>query len=433
MTALPRLLLLLATAAGCAAPAPREAPASSPGVTAAPVHDDFAHALARADAAVQRRSEEAASHRSWKREAALAAAYITRADLRGSIDDYLAAERHLAESFALSRGGGPHLLRARLSLRLHRVAQAQRDLDALSRYAALSPEDEHTRAALLGDVALQQGRVAEAGQIFERLLAQQRDPADLARLASQRALLGRDDEADALLLEALASTTDAQTGAWLELQRGLLALGRGALDQAQARYDAADQRFGGWWHVDEHRAELDARQGRIDRARERYLDVIARTDDPEFMDALAELLAQREPEAAAQWHARARAGWRERLARLPEAAYGHALSHFLHADDGAAQALQLAQANLALRPGPEAELQLALAQAKAGARDEARSAITRLLQQEAPGAAVHGAAAVLFASDRPEFAAQQAAIAAARDPAIGSELAWLRQALDAGA
>ncbi|HET6582047.1 MAG TPA: hypothetical protein VFG69_01345, partial [Nannocystaceae bacterium] len=184
-------------------------------------------------------------------------------------------------------------------------------------------------------------------------------------LAHHAAKTGAVDRADELYAEALGLAEERQTAAWLELQRGLLDLERDRLDEAAAHYRAAAARFSGWWLVDEHLAEIDAKQGKRDSAIAAYRELVVRTGNPEFMDALAELLITDTPQEATQWRARARAEYERRLARFPAATYGHALEHFLAAPDGAAKSLELARANQRVRPGPDADALLARAEARA--------------------------------------------------------------------
>src|SRR5262249_31405270 len=133
----------------------------------------------------------------------------------------------------------------------------------------------------------------------------------------------------------------AQTRAYLSLLRGLVALERGRWDEALARYAEGDREFPGWWLLREHEAEIHALQGKKDEAIAAYRQLVDETSDPEYMDALARLVPA--PEAGT-WVARARTVHDARLARFPEAAYGHALEHYLLFEDPA-RAVELAEKN----------------------------------------------------------------------------------------
>jgi tetratricopeptide (TPR) repeat protein len=116
--------------------------------------------------------------------------------------------------------------------------------------------------------------------------------------------------------------------AWVSLQRGLLALQANNLERALAHYREASELLPGWWLADEHIAETLALHGHDERALTIYHDVLARTGDPEFMDAIARIHRDRGDETVAQqWIARAKRGHAGRLARFPEAAAEHAAQH----------------------------------------------------------------------------------------------------------
>lgn len=432
-----RLLALVVGLLGCGEASGERAPTAelTPVVDVAAVVDattDYDRTLARLDRAVEGRLREAESHASWRREAAAAGALLARADLTGRYDDYAAAEAHLRRAFADARTSGPHLLRARFLLRMHRIAEAKADLATVATYATRDADTDAALAGLQADIAISEGRWDEARAALDALVARDRSTTNLARLAHLVATLGDDAQADALYVEALAIAQEPQSAAWIELQRGLLALDGGRLDDAAARYRAADARFSGWWLVQEHLAEIDALQGRVDAAIAAYRDLIARTENPEFMDALAEALADRDASESATWHARARAEYERRLAQFPAATYGHALEHFLQSPDGGARALELALANRELRPGPDADLRLAQAYARAGDAPHAGATMRRRVHAGALDAETLATAAVVDAMQGRSIDAREHARAAiAANPRIFAELAWLRDAVGA--
>jgi tetratricopeptide (TPR) repeat protein len=331
----------------------------------APRYDDL---VARLDRAIAAREHEAASHASWRREAAVANAWLARADLTGSYADYENVDDRLRRAFALARpGSGPHLLRARFLLRMHRIDDAREDLATVGTYAESDAGTAQARTALLADIAMSEGRFADARASYDALATHDRSATNLARLAHHAAKAGDSTGADALYADALALADEPQTAAWLELQRGLLDLEADRLDDAAAHYRAASEHLSGWWLVEEHIAEIDARQGRTQRAIAQYRDLVARTDNPEFMDALADLLRTDAPHEATQWRARARAAYEHRLAVFPAATYGHALEHFLRDPSAVDRTLVLARENQRVRPGPDADAMLARAEAQLAA------------------------------------------------------------------
>ncbi|HYE04241.1 MAG TPA: tetratricopeptide repeat protein [Planctomycetota bacterium] len=311
--------------------------------------------------------------------------HLSRAQLSGRLEDYLAADAGIERAFALApAGAGPFQARARLSLALHRIDRVEADVAAFERCLLLKDRDLAAIADLRAQVAFARGdySVAEAG--FRRSIELDPTPGNLFNLAQVRWKSGDFTGAE-LLLDQAESTLAERTGhtaAWLRLQRGLIALDQGDHAVALAEYRIADARFPGWWLVEEHIAEARAALGETDAAITAYRDLIARTGDPEFMDALAPLLeATGAHDEAAQLRARSDAAFTERFALLPEAAAGHALGHWLERDGAEATrlAVELAERNHALRPNGEAGTLLARAYLKAGRTDDARTVIERTL------------------------------------------------------
>lgn len=423
MRRLPAAILALGLSACGGSPAP--AKPSPPPVT----HDYAAELLALdADIAAARRHAEDTPN-SWMALEQVAQLQLTRAQLAGDYRDYVAAGDTLRAAMARATPpGGPCRSRMRHALSVHRVPEA-----AALQTACRNPLDPLDPADLLlaGDIARQQGRYAEAMAQYRTVSLYRDGPEPLLRLALLHAHTGAPAEADALLEQAERQSTHAtaQLRAWIALQRGLLQLDRGRLDQAGQHYRRADALLPGWWLVEEHLAELLALEGQDDAARRAYEAIVARTGNPEFMDALAQLeQGAGRPEPARQWRERARSAYRERMALLPEAAFGHALEHFLQAPEDAAELLQLAQRNVALRPDGEALSLLALAQLRNGDRSGALRSIERLLQSGWSTAPAHFVAyEVLQSAGRSEAAEAQRQRALALNPRAAKMYAqaWL--------
>ena len=286
--------------------------------------------------------------------------YQERARLTGSYDDYAKAEALLA---TLPAGPKPSaslcLAQARLHYTLHRLKQASVALDTCPTTA--EPTEV---AALRADIALYSGRYREAEAVHRALVNDVGIPPNFVRLGLTKKWLGSPGEA-AALLEAAEKRYHAGAPtmlAWLKLQRGLVALDRGRFDEALAMYRLAADALDGWWLIDEHIAEVLLLSGKTQEAKRLYESIVARTGNPEFMDALAAIEHQGgNHDNAKKLLQRAREIYEQRLIAFPEAAAGHALDHFLQDEADAKLALALAQKNFATRPYGEAAIALAKA------------------------------------------------------------------------
>lgn len=260
-----------------------------------------------------------------------AAVHHARGQLCNRWGDWAVADSLLARAFEVAPpGAGPFLTRARLNFTLHRFDRVEDDLCRAEAPVLLSTRTRNEIEMLRADLALQTGRVAEAVAGYESLVRRTRDFDSLSRLAGAVGATGETQRADALYAEAasLLPRSAARLRAWVELQRGLLALEDDALDQALVRFQAADAAFPGWWLVDEHIAEVHARRGDGEEALAIYTSVLGRTWDAEFMDAIARVFRDHGDDAsAAHWISAAKRGHAERIARFPEAARGHAIAH----------------------------------------------------------------------------------------------------------
>ncbi|MBK8236719.1 MAG: tetratricopeptide repeat protein [Deltaproteobacteria bacterium] len=356
---------------------------------------------------------------------AVAGSYLTRARLSGSYDDYASAQLWVDKGFQCDPSGrnGPFGTRASLNFTLHRLDRVDGDFaDAQRGKHDNITESGHKLFA--ANLALQRGDLKAAGPLFDASIALHPSVGNLSAKAYYVLGMGRPDEAEALYRQALDMYHGAtrEPAAWLHLQLGLLDLGRGRWDDALAHYRDAEAKLSGYWLIDEHIAEILTLQGKTDEAMALYLDIIARTDNPEFMDAVAGiLLAQDKADEAKVYIERADARFRVLSARYPEAAYGHALDHYLEFGDDLAHVVELAEKNHALRPNPDAKQRLAQAYRKAGRIDDAKRVITQALASGWTTADLHAEAAeVLRAAGDTKAADAELAKARAIDPHAGA-------------
>ena len=303
---------------------------------------------------------------------------FARASLTADFADLGRAEEAIEREIGRAAGASAEellLFRATLHVQLHRLSAAEDDLARLTRLAG-SPQAR----LLAADLALQRGRYAEARRSFEELAEERRTWDRLARLAYLERRTGRAGRADALYAEAQEGLTakEMRAFAWLELQRGLIDLDRGRHRRALAHYRRAERAYSGHWLIDEHVAEALALLGRTEEAAALYQRVIERTGNPEYLSALASLVAGSDPAAAAALEARADALFAERFRRFPEAAIGHYVEHLVERTEAPPELLALAERNHELRPNAESKLLLARACARLGQRERARELLAEI-------------------------------------------------------
>lgn len=336
---------------------------------------------------------------SWRPFAERAGYELRRARLGGGQLAYEGARADLDRAFARApEGSGPWLELARLEFTLHRLPEAE---EALARASDAILIDDPTLAAiegLRGDVALQRGRVVEAWVAFST--AEQLHPTSdaAARLALWYRRVGDRSRADEFY--ALAADryhgVEAFPRAWFELQRGLLDLDLGDYQAALDHYLQANRALSGFYLVEEHVAEVLVEQGALAQALHVYLDLIGRTNSPEFMDALAALYELAgEDDVSRAWIEEARVSHELAIAAAPETGRGHALRHFL-VHGPPERALELAREDQDLRPNPLTTRQLAQAWAGVGEQAKARQRIDEALGGGWSSFELHETAAQLY-------------------------------------
>jgi tetratricopeptide (TPR) repeat protein len=361
----------------------------------------------------------------WLIRMHLGSMILERAGLTNDADDFARVQALLDESFAIARtGSGPLLLAARFNFSIHRLDIAERYLDQMDGRAMQKREERAVGRVLRAQIAAQRGQYASALDGLREVAAVM-PAAATAELALYHAKTGNPAQAEALLEDAVASTSaeDPRRRAWLRLQLGLVAMNRGDHLQALERLRAADGELPGWWLVQEHIAEA---YGRLDHHREAIaiFDELVRTGGlPQHMDALASAYRHAgEPELALPLIQRAEAAWEQQLVTFSESAMGHGLAH--HLQFGTPErALELALTNYAVRPGGDARVALAQAYLRAGRPIEALEHARAVLGTVYRSAALHHTIAQAHtALGQAEAAAAQLELCAALDPTYRGEL-----------
>ena len=318
----------------------------------------------------------------WLSWQLVASELVDRAALSGDIED-LSRASHAVDRAAVIAGSERWLARARLEYAVHRLRAAESALDRAEAEAALMPSVRDDIDALRADLAFHSGRYDEALARYDARLARARDAATLVARAQYAWRTGDLAQADALLDEA-----DARAASAVGAERAWLALVRGTMELDLGRFEAASRTLArGLEEVPEHPAleELYARsllaRGLSEEAERRYLELAGRTGAPEHYDALALIeRALGDSLAAEALSDLARRGHEWRMSRLPEAAYGHALPHYLELEEDPSLAVEIARRNVEARPGGEARVSLARALLRADALEEASTEIEQVMQ-----------------------------------------------------
>jgi tetratricopeptide (TPR) repeat protein len=366
--------------------------------TAAPAENltGYAQELTRAESDIAGLESWRQSHPGdLERRVRLAYRLFHRASLTGLMAHFDAVDAAIRETL---NDFGPRedvcLLRANLDFRFHRLAEVRQDLQM----CPLLPGRFEGRV-LLADLDFQEGRYDAARQELEQLIAEDRTWDNLARLAHWKSKLGDVAEADQLYEEAEDDLTAKQmrSYAWLELQRGVLALTHGRLAEARKHYQRAEDAYPGHWHTDEHFAELLAAEGRLDEAAVLFQEVIARCPKPELQQALGELyLFAGRPEAAQPWFDSALAAYLESVERGGVHYFHHLADFYADAREDPAEAVRWAQKDIEMRSNFFTQAAMAWAFYRNGLLPEAMEYIRLALSSGVRDAGIFTTAATLF-------------------------------------
>ena len=398
----------------------------------------YAKELARVDRALNAKKAFAAAHPDSELHlTSVAEAYFERARLSGEFTDYADALKTLRQAFSIvDRGNGPVLLRARLNYSLHRLPAIESDLQTAQSALLVNKRTLAMVDGIRADVLLQQGKYADAMQAYEELNNRKPDSTGAIRIAQANAYIGNYEEAERWfsLAQVRAPRRSLQLKSWIALQTGILYFERGRLDEALVHYHHALDLFPGYWLVEEHIAEIDALQGRTEKAERSYRDLISRTGSPQFMIALADILLHRDESKkgeAFELLEKANQVFQTMATEIPEAIAGHSLEYFLH-QGSPKQALQLAMDNYQLRPGGPHAVMLAQAHAVNGNMSEASQVLDKVLMTPYSSADLHATAKVVYQaqgfSNRADHHAQ---LAQAINPGALESSDWLWRSIKA--
>jgi tetratricopeptide (TPR) repeat protein len=301
-----------------------------------------------------------------------------RASLAGNLDELAVAEAAIDSAIEqVSNPADLYFLKASVAMKLHRGADARRNLEAVD-----GLRESLQGRGLEADLAFQEGRYEVARSGYEDIIRDERTWDNLARLAHLEAKLGDPVRAEQLYIEAEDEiiAKDMRSFAWVELQRGLLNLTHGRYHQALVHYQRADHAYSGYWLVEEHMAELLGADGRYDEAIERYQKLVARLPKPELHQALGELYdLNGEAEEAEAWFEKALATYLESALRGDVHYYHHLADFYTDARENGAEAVKWARKDVELRRNFGTQAALAWALYRNGQLDEALTTMNQSL------------------------------------------------------
>jgi tetratricopeptide (TPR) repeat protein len=371
---------------------PTEAPARTPIVTAARPASDLL--LDRPRTAVELPTTNAevfvgnlharldAGRTAWKRSGSPLDALMLVGPVAssGKLDGDLDRIREAVDIATLALKKSPNerallLARADANAALHRFGAALTDA---KRAHAISKSAESD--AMLADLAWNLGDYASAIAGI-RSAAETPSFSTLVRLAQLELELGNLDAADQAFAraETLVKDVSPVPVAWLNVQRGLSCLHTGRFEHAELFYREAVARMPRYPLAVEHLAEIEALLGKRDLAAARYRQVVAQTNNPELMGALAGVLDELGDAAGARdLRSRAAKRYSALLRSHPEAMYWHAADFHLEQGDPE-RARSLLEKNARLRPNATSYAALANAELAAGKLEAAAKTIERAL------------------------------------------------------
>lgn len=227
------------------------------------------------------------------------------------------------------------LHQANIASLTHRFAEAETLLNSLPR----SPQVD----GFLREIYLGTGRFDAAEALTKTM---DRDLVGLANRGNLAIQKGHYEEAARLFHQAQFQYRGVSPLiiSWLHVQHGVLHLRTGRNEDARAYFAAAHERLPQYFLATEHLAESEKLLGNLDTAARLYDEVIAQTDNPQFMAALAEVEQMRgNAQAADAWQQKAATRFNTLLAARPAAWWGHAAEFFVDAEPG--RALEMARAN----------------------------------------------------------------------------------------
>lgn len=304
--------------------------------------------------------------------------YLKRGQMRGRLDDFDRCIEYATKDIDGTHASESYKTRARCEISLHRFHDAAADLDAAAHHADALPQET---LGLRGDVAWALGKYDEALDDYKK--AQRADDAiAMVRLANFDVELGALPDADLLFdgAEKLVAGKDKNYEAWLQVQRAIRHLESGEIPEARARIDKALAHDEKNVLAELYHAQILSLDGKPADAIAEYETLVAKTDNPEYMSALALLKAKNgDAPGAAKLVEAARQRYTADVRAFPEALWQHDGQFLLDQRIEPATALEVLTKNADARPNVQSWIPLAWAQLANGDAKAAKATVDRAL------------------------------------------------------
>ncbi len=285
---------------------------------------------------------------------ALIGSHMLRARFLSKLDSYERAVE-LSEAYVEldTRNKNTYLTRAGVHGALHRFPAALADIDKARELGASQGQIDRAQISILAAL----GDLDRALTLAKSVADKTPTHANLGLLAVLHGQSGDLDYAENTFraaLKAFRSVSPWQFS-WLCFQWGRMYEDAGQLVRARHMYEIVYARLPQYAESTGHLAGLLAVAGDPERARPMLLELVANTDDPEYIGLLAEVENQMgNRQRAAELAAQATTSYNRLIDRYPEAFADHAARYFLEMGNNPTRAFELAKRNLRVRQSSSA-------------------------------------------------------------------------------
>jgi tetratricopeptide (TPR) repeat protein len=321
-------------------------------------------------------------------------------------------------------------LRSEISLERHQFAEVA----GFSREMIKTAPDDAWNWGTLGDSLMELGQYEGAADAYQRMVTLRPNQSSYNRASYYRWVMGDAKAAIIIMQRAIASGSPAaENTAWCLVDLGNLYFKTGHLDDAAGAYTTALRTFEGYYPAHAGLGRVEAAKGQYSQAIQSFKKAQAAVPMPEYAAALADLYERTGRRAEAQRQLEL-IDLVDKMARANNEKTNRNLALvFADHDRNLGRALELAQAELAVRGDVYTYDALAWALYKNGKAGEGERASAKALQFGTPEPAFYyHAGMIASALGKPDEAAKYLERALALNPHFDPRQADLAQAtLDA--